>query len=557
MWKLVKNFPKFWYNGKVYSPACVSSSQAATDDEIRQRKTELQQSKQPRIRKCCFLKYRKQRKLENEKTAVGNEKTAVENVQSIKADSPKSAKKCITLVEAVAARYKLQFQFTYGTSYNFEDVRIPNTFEAIGLGFIVYLGLKHVSHGRRCHQSDDDDENKRKCPGLANFLFSILWAAGGHAGKRLPGQIQGNRLFHRQPSTTETSAEVVESTKETIFAQAVVNDSRASLSDLAQHYASLVTNNEGEQYFLDGKYGKAIKYFEQASDLGLHQAMYNLGVCYEMGQGVQQNPEQAFHYYIEAGKLGNSAALYNVAICYREGIGVLADEHECLKYMSQASDLGIKEAQTFMGNYYGSHDEYDKAAVMFQKAVDQKHSDAEYFLGLCYEHGLGVESNADRAAELFGNAASSGNAEAAYRLAIFYEHGLGGLEVNHEMSQKLLNEAAKSGHELAIEKLKCDKEKAEEMLLTRLKQSASSPDLNSNDKSPPLFKSASSTSIFDLSFVQHLIGGLTWCSKDKFTTFFGDDDYSEMNDEVEKKQITTINYWSSQQNHLNLNPMEV
>ncbi|GAB6021537.1 hypothetical protein CHUAL_004138 [Chamberlinius hualienensis] len=525
MWKIVKDLPKFWYNGKVLKPICVSSS-TTPDDEIQQSRAEQQQQ---RRRKCCFFKYKKRRHLEKEK--------AVEHVTST-AECTETVSKSQSLVQSVLRNFELQHNFTYGTSYKFDHIRIPHTFEAIGLGFIVYWGFKHAGlHDRRCHQSDEEDESNRKCPGLANFLFSIVWAAGG---RQINPRIRQNRLLNRE-TNAETANEDKSTPQDHNKADATVRDIRASLSDIAQQYASLTVNNKGEMCQLDGKYQKAFKYFEQASHMGLHQAMYNLGVCYETGQGVQQNLKQAFHYYAEAGKLGNGTALYNVAICYREGIGVVADETECIKYMSKASDLGIKEAQTFMGNYYGSHDEYDKAAVLFQKAVDQKHSDAEYFLGLCYEHGLGVELNTNRAAELFSKATTAGNAEAAYRMAIYYEQGLGGLEQNRAMSLKFLNEAADTGHELAIEKIKCEQEK-EELKKQELKLSALSPDLNSlntDDKSLSLLKSTSYTSIFDMTFVQHLIGSFTWNTKGKFTSLYANTDTCD-NDENES------HYWSQQ-----------
>jgi len=50
-----------------------------------------------------------------------------------------------------------------------------------------------------------------------------------------------------------------------------------------------------------------------------------------------------------------------------------------------------------------------------------------YFLGICYERGLGTGRNEARAAELYRGAASRGHSSAMYNLAVFFEHGIGGI----------------------------------------------------------------------------------------------------------------------------------
>ena len=49
------------------------------------------------------------------------------------------------------------------------------------------------------------------------------------------------------------------------------------------------------------------------------------------------------------------------------------------------------EAQFNLGCHYRDGEDYTEAAKWFRMAAEQGHSDAQYWLGWCYGHGLGVE----------------------------------------------------------------------------------------------------------------------------------------------------------------------
>ncbi|RIB09995.1 kinase-like domain-containing protein [Gigaspora rosea] len=54
--------------------------------------------------------------------------------------------------------------------------------------------------------------------------------------------------------------------------------------------------------------------------------MNSVGTCYELGEGVDQDYNQAFEYYKKSANIGSSkSAMYNVAGCYRNGIGTKRD----------------------------------------------------------------------------------------------------------------------------------------------------------------------------------------------------------------------------------------
>lgn len=50
---------------------------------------------------------------------------------------------------------------------------------------------------------------------------------------------------------------------------------------------------------------------------------------------------------------------------------------------------------------------------------------AQYYVGLCYEYGIGVEKNSQEAFAMYRKAAERGLPDAMYRLAVFYQNGTG------------------------------------------------------------------------------------------------------------------------------------
>ena len=97
--------------------------------------------------------------------------------------------------------------------------------------------------------------------------------------------------------------------------------------------------NIGNKYYKEGKYREAAYWYEKAANQGNAPAQYNLGVCYENGQGVVQNHEKAVYWYEKAANQGDAAAQYNLGICYENGLGVKKDLQKAKFWRDK---LGIK-----------------------------------------------------------------------------------------------------------------------------------------------------------------------------------------------------------------------
>lgn len=57
---------------------------------------------------------------------------------------------------------------------------------------------------------------------------------------------------------------------------------------------------------IDKNYTKAVEFFENAGEHGESSALFNLGMFYLNGEGVEKNIEKAKDYFKRSGDLGNS-----------------------------------------------------------------------------------------------------------------------------------------------------------------------------------------------------------------------------------------------------------
>ena len=92
-------------------------------------------------------------------------------------------------------------------------------------------------------------------------------------------------------------------------------------------------------------YSKAIEWFTKGTELGDSEAQFNLGVVYETGQGVPQNVQKAMMLYRMAAELGNMNAMYALGLAYI----YTEDDEKCkegVEWLAKAAELGHRDAIT-------------------------------------------------------------------------------------------------------------------------------------------------------------------------------------------------------------------
>jgi TPR repeat protein len=123
-------------------------------------------------------------------------------------------------------------------------------------------------------------------------------------------------------------------------------------------------------------YATALRVYHSLAEQGLAVAQFNLGLMYDLGQGVVQNDPEAAKWY------------------------------------RLAADQGRDDAQYQLGRLYYKQDNYAEAAKWFQLAADQGRADAQSNLGTMYAEGEGVPQDFVVALMWFSMAAAQNHKEA-------------------------------------------------------------------------------------------------------------------------------------------------
>ncbi|NCO02599.1 MAG: hypothetical protein GW903_00220 [Alphaproteobacteria bacterium] len=147
----------------------------------------------------------------------------------------------------------------------------------------------------------------------------------------------------------------------------------------AQHdLAAIYTAGHGG---VKQNFDKAAFWFREASDAGIANAQYNLGVLHHQGLGVNKDLDIAMYWYREAAKNGHPEAQYNLGIAYIEGIGTEYNPQLAAAFFERAANNGIMEAAYNLGLIYENgllgQAKPDEAFLWYKIASDQGSPDAK------------------------------------------------------------------------------------------------------------------------------------------------------------------------------------
>lgn len=96
----------------------------------------------------------------------------------------------------------------------------------------------------------------------------------------------------------------------------------------------------------------AAEWFESAAKHGNIESMVELGLCYELGCGVEQSDEQALDWYTKAANLGHATAKFSVGEIFEEARGVpQSDEEACIWYY-RAALVGCDDSKLALRRLY-------------------------------------------------------------------------------------------------------------------------------------------------------------------------------------------------------------
>ena len=238
------------------------------------------------------------------------------------------------------------------------------------------------------------------------------------------------------------------------------------------------------------EYDKAIRYFQEASQIKEDRAISRLAEYYELGLGGPKRVLDAIQLYRESAQKGNADAqlkmaeyandpaypsVYDprealkwlmlsadngnvvsesrVAYCYQNGIGVRKDNEVAVQWFLRAANKNYPPAQVALGNCYsvgsGVSSDLEKAFTWYEKAARLGDPSGLYNAGVCHVRGIGTKENKGRGLDYYHRAAEMGYAQALYVLAFMYETGD---MVEKDLSKAVINyqKAAVQNHPASL-----------------------------------------------------------------------------------------------------------
>ena len=156
----------------------------------------------------------------------------------------------------------------------------------------------------------------------------------------------------------------------------------------------------------------------QKASAGDSEAQYTCGsVAWAMKDDLAGQREslinEAVYWYTKSAEQGNTQAQVNLGFMYLNGIGIEKDASKAAKLFSAPSEKDDAKAQYFLGQAYlhgdGIEKNENKSFVLFKKSAEQGHVDAQAQLGFAYSLGQGVEVNMAEALKWFRKASSKGS----------------------------------------------------------------------------------------------------------------------------------------------------
>ncbi len=179
-----------------------------------------------------------------------------------------------------------------------------------------------------------------------------------------------------------------------------------------------------------------LELIKNQAKLGLPNAMYLYGYCWEKGICVIKNCKNALSWYKKASTSGVDCSK-DVSRMEKEVVEKIAKQTASSKSRNSIDlDEGIR--------YYNRKD-YDKAFAIFKRATESKNKNAYFYYAICLEYGLGCEVAPEEAFNYYSQAVRAGDDNALYYLAQCYLRGFG-CEPNAQLAYKYFKKSADNGN---------------------------------------------------------------------------------------------------------------
>ena len=157
---------------------------------------------------------------------------------------------------------------------------------------------------------------------------------------------------------------------------------------------------EFEQGFIavrEGDFKKAFKLWLPLAQSGNVDAQNNIGMMYDLGQGVTHDRKAAINWYRKAAEGGSADAQNQIGYAYFTGDGAELNLEEGVHWYLLAAQKGQPVAQANLGAAYGEgrgvKQSWELSTKYYRFAAEQGHPLAQSNLGVAYMNGYGVNKD--------------------------------------------------------------------------------------------------------------------------------------------------------------------
>lgn len=270
-----------------------------------------------------------------------------------------------------------------------------------------------------------------------NFFINTRLQPGGKPAAHGNGfnRFQAGRISPRHAATTirlallglalcaltpHLHAEDANSDFQAIQAAAARGDAKAQY-ELGNHYEKVNAD------------AKAAEYWHKSAEQGYAPAQTALGSAYGRGVGVGMDIANAVMWYRKAAGQGYAVAEFAMGNFYAQGTGVTNDLTQAIQWWKKAAaqnyagaEAALGELHVFPPNQYGTNClNYPEGLRWLRRAAAHGSTAAMNNLGLAYETGTGVKTDAHKAARWYREAAERGGDMAQANLGECYLNGYG------------------------------------------------------------------------------------------------------------------------------------
>lgn len=206
-------------------------------------------------------------------------------------------------------------------------------------------------------------------------------------------------------------------------------------------YINQENQREAVRLYEDGKkaleekdYDSAYKFFQQSTDLGSIDAIYELSECYYWGRGIDINYDKAISLIRIGLDKGNNNCLFLMGRAFSDGNGVDKDIDKAKTYYRRAIDecsdkKVIGKAQGNLANILWDEsplsEDKSEIVLLYEASMNNGSAISMQNLGIHYYEGYNIKSNYEKAYYYLRQAAQHKRTDVYLRLGYMYQYGQG------------------------------------------------------------------------------------------------------------------------------------